>query len=67
MGEPVRALPHGAAPPSAADPFRQRVELLAARFRTVAAGAGYREALVMVGLTQVAARSAAGKRSWWSA
>ncbi|MGW2328311.1 glycosyltransferase [Streptomyces sp. NPDC001700] len=59
VGEPVRPLMHGVAPPSAADLARLRVELVAAQFGTLASAAEGCDALVAAGMAQVAARSVA--------
>lgn len=59
VGEPVRPLMHGTAPPSAADLTRTRVELVAAQFTAVTAAAEGCDALVAAGLAQFAARSVA--------
>lgn len=61
IGRPVRPIMHGAAPPSAAELSRHRVELVAEQFDTVAAAAEGCDALVAGGLMQVAARSVAEK------
>lgn len=61
VGEPVRPLMHGVAPPSAADLSRRRVELVAAQFGALATAAEGCDALVAAGLAQVAARSVAEK------
>jgi vancomycin aglycone glucosyltransferase len=53
-GEPVRALVHGAAPPSAADVPRRAAELIAAWFDKVAAAAEGCDALVASGVIPAA-------------
>ena len=65
VGEPVRALVHGAAPPSAADVPRRAAELISAQFDTLAAAAGGCDALVASGLfpATAGARSVAEKLS----
>ena len=62
-GEPVRALVHGATPPSPDDVPRLTAELIAARFDTVAAAAEGCDALVASGVipAAVGARSVAEK------
>jgi vancomycin aglycone glucosyltransferase len=63
VGEPVRTLVHGAAPPSMADVPRRIAELIAAWFDKVAAAAEGCDALVASGLMPAAAgaRSVAEK------
>jgi vancomycin aglycone glucosyltransferase len=63
VGEPVRALVHGAAAPSAADVPRRAAELIAAQFDTLAAAAEGCDALVASGLfpATAGARSVAEK------
>ena len=63
VGPPVRALVHGAKPPSAADVPRRAAEVIAAQFATLAAAAEGCDALVASGLTPAAAgaRSVAEK------
>ena len=63
VGEPVRALVHGAAPPSMADVPRRGAELIAAWFDKVTPAAEGCDALVATGLTPVVvgARSVAEK------
>ena len=65
VGEPVRALVHGAAAPSAADVPRRAAELIAAQFDTLAAAAEGCDALVASGLfpATAGARSVAEKLS----
>jgi vancomycin aglycone glucosyltransferase len=63
VGEPVRTLVHGTAPPSAADVPRRAAELIAAQFDTLAAAAEGCDALVASGLfpATAGARSVAEK------
>ena len=63
VGPPVRALVHGAKPPSAADVPRRAAEVIAVQFATLAAAAEGCDALVASGLTPAAAgaRSVAEK------
>ncbi|MFE2938169.1 glycosyltransferase [Streptomyces sp. NPDC059255] len=61
IGPPVRPTMHGAAPPSADDLYRRRLDLVAAQFDTVAAAAEGCDVLVAAGLAQVAARSVTEK------
>ena len=63
VGEPVRAMVHGAAPPSMADVPRRGAELIAAWFDKVIPAAEGCDALVATGLTPavVGARSVAEK------
>ncbi|MFI2367634.1 glycosyltransferase [Streptomyces sp. NPDC018833] len=60
-GPSVRALVTGVTPPSAADAFRLAVELVAARFDTLASAAQGCDALVAAGLMPAGARSVAEK------
>ena len=61
VGPSVRALVHGAKPPSAADAPRVAAELVASQFDTVAAAAEGCDALVATGLMPAGARSVAEK------
>jgi vancomycin aglycone glucosyltransferase len=63
VGEPVRQVVHGAAPPSVADVPRRAAELIAAQFGTLAAVADGCDALVASGLfpATAGARSVAEK------
>ena len=61
VGQSVRALVHGAKPPSTADAPRVAAELVAAQFDTVAAAAEGCDALVATGLMPAGERSVAEK------
>ena len=63
VGQPVRALVHGTAPPSVTDVPRRAADLIAAQFDTLAAAAGGCDALVASGLfpATAGARSVAEK------
>ena len=61
VGQSVRALVHGATPPSTADAPRVAAELVAAQFDTVAAAAEGCDALVATGLMPAGERSVAEK------
>ena len=61
VGQSVRALVHGATPPSTADAPRVAADLVAAQFDTVAAAAEGCDALVATGLMPAGARTIAEK------
>ena len=61
VGQSVRALVHGATPPSTADAPRVAADLVAAQFDTVAAAAEGCDALVATGLMPAGERSIAEK------
>ena len=61
VGPPMRAIMHGAKPPSPEDLPRQAIELVAAQFEKIAAAAEGCDALVAFGTVQAAARSVAEK------